>query len=134
MGPVSAEVSALLVIVPAIALCALGEALSSVRQHMCTAAADRLSPLCADRYGCAPRCCLCPACRNALAYILFAEGIPYIYYGTEQGYTVDREPLWHSGYSREHPLWLFLRISVAYRKEAKVSAAPLPWCAVGMCL
>ncbi len=60
------------------------------------------------------------ACRNALAYILFAEGIPYIYYGTEQGYTVDREPLWHSGYSKDHPLWLFLRISVAYRKEAKV--------------
>jgi glycosidase len=62
-------------------------------------------------------------CRNALTYILFAEGIPYIYYGTEQGYTVDREPLWHSGYSREHPLWLFLRISVAYRKEAKVRVA-----------
>lgn len=51
---------------------------------------------------------------------MFAEGIPYIYYGTEQGYTTDREPLWHSGYSKEHPLWLFLRISVAYRKEAKV--------------
>lgn len=33
---------------------------------------------------------------------------------------MDREPLWHSGYSREHPLWLFLRIGVAYRKEAKV--------------
>lgn len=64
--------------------------------------------------------------RNALAYILFAEGIPYIYYGTEQGYTTDREPLWHSGYSKEHPLWLFLRISVAYRKEAKViTRAPL---------
>lgn len=65
---------------------------------------------------------LCCACRNALSYTLFAEGIPYIYYGTEQGYTVDREPLWHSGYSREHALWLFLRISVAYRKEAKVSS------------
>lgn len=66
------------------------------------------------------------SCRNALTYILFAEGIPYIYYGTEQGYTVDREPLWHSGYSREHPLWLFLRISVAYRKEAKVCVF-VPW-------
>jgi hypothetical protein len=69
---------------------------------------------------CAVLCCAVLACRNALAYILFAEGIPYIYYGTEQGYTTDREPLWHSGYSKEHPLWLFLRISVAYRKEAKV--------------
>lgn len=69
---------------------------------------------------CAGLLLLLSACRNALAYTLFAEGIPYIYYGTEQGYTVDREPLWHSGYSREHPLWLFLRISLAYRKEAKV--------------
>lgn len=69
---------------------------------------------------CAGLLLLLSACRNALAYIMFAEGIPYIYYGTEQGYTVDREPLWHSGYSREHPLWLFLRISLAYRKEAKV--------------
>lgn len=60
------------------------------------------------------------SCRNALTYVLFSEGIPYIYYGTEQGYTVDREPLWHSSYSKQHPLWLFLRISVAYRKEAKV--------------
>jgi len=69
-----------------------------------------------------------PSHRNALAYILFAEGIPYIYYGTEQGYVVDREPLWHSGYSREHPLWLFLRISIAYRKEAKVGIKPSgPW-------
>lgn len=62
-------------------------------------------------------CCLC---RNALAYVLFSEGIPYIYYGTEQGFTTDREPLWHSGYSKQHPLWLFLRIAVAYRKEGKV--------------
>lgn len=73
-------------------------------------------------------------CRNALAYILFAEGIPYIYYGTEQGYTVDREPLWHSGYSREHPLWLFLRISVAYRKEAKVCRCRHKMCRHFCCL
>lgn len=65
--------------------------------------------------------------RNALAYILFSEGIPYIYYGTEAGYTTDREPLWHTGYSRQHPLWLFLRISVAYRKEAKVCVCVSIW-------
>jgi glycosidase len=61
--------------------------------------------------------------RNALAYVLFSEGIPYIYYGTEAAFTNDREPLWHGGYNRQHPMWLFLRISVAYRKEAKVSCA-----------
>jgi glycosidase len=31
--------------------------------------------------------------QNALAYILFMEGVPFIYYGTEQAYTVSRKPL-----------------------------------------
>lgn len=60
-------------------------------------------------------CDLCPA------------GIPVIYYGTEQGFSDShsfradpRNPLWSSEYSHDHPLWMFLRISIAYRKEAQV--------------
>lgn len=42
----------------------------------------------------------------ALAYILLEEGIPAIYYGTEQNFSGgndprNREPLWNSGYSTE---------------------------------
>lgn len=56
-------------------------------------------------------------------------GIPVIYYGTEQGFkdpqlhpprADPREPLWHSGYSHDHPLWLFLRISIWYRKAGRI--------------
>lgn len=32
-------------------------------------------------------------CRNGMAYVLFMEGIPFIYYGAEHGFLVDREPL-----------------------------------------
>ncbi|WIA20821.1 hypothetical protein OEZ85_005176 [Tetradesmus obliquus] len=70
--------------------------------------------------------------QNALTYVMFMEGIPVIYYGTEQGIadnqlhpprTDPRPPLWHTHYSHDHPLWLFLRVSLAYRKADSVWAA-----------
>lgn len=49
------------------------------------------------------------------------EGIPFIYYGTEQGFGGhEREPLWYSRFSHANPLWLFLRVSIAYRKQAAI--------------
>ena len=60
--------------------------------------------------------------------MLCPAGVPAIYYGTEQGLmdtqkyrSADpRPPLWHSGYGHDHPMWLFLRVSIAYRKAARV--------------
>lgn len=69
----------------------------------------------------------CAECRNALTYVLFMEGIPVIYYGTEQGFTDPhpfrpdpRAPLWTSQYQHEHPLWLFLKTAITYRKQAAI--------------
>jgi len=62
-----------------------------------------------------------------LPSLYMCAGIPSIYYGTEQGingahgwYADKRPPLWHSGYGHDHPLWLFLKMSIAYRKAGRV--------------
>jgi glycosidase len=34
-----------------------------------------------------------PPDRNGMAYVLFMEGIPFIYYGAEQGFLEERPPL-----------------------------------------
>ena len=62
--------------------------------------------------------------QNALAFVLFTEGIPIVYYGTEQGYAGrndpdDREPLW-SNLSTNGPLYGFIRTLVKYRKKMRV--------------
>ncbi|KAI9266887.1 glycoside hydrolase superfamily [Phascolomyces articulosus] len=51
--------------------------------------------------------------KNALALVLLAEGIPVVYYGTEQGYSggadpANREVLWTSGYSTDSDLYKFI--------------------------
>ena len=51
--------------------------------------------------------------KNALALVLLAEGIPVVYYGTEQGYSggadpANREVLWTSGYSTDADLYKFI--------------------------
>ncbi|KAH3766637.1 acidstable alpha-amylase [Pelomyxa schiedti] len=63
--------------------------------------------------------------KNALVYILMSQGIPIVYYGTEQGYSGgsdpnNREPLWTSGYSTTSDLYTFLQTVITYRKSAKV--------------
>ncbi|KAF8067137.1 mok12 [Scenedesmus sp. PABB004] len=57
---------------------------------------------------------------NGLAYVLFAEGIPFIYYGAEHGFTEERAPLWPTRFQHNTGLWLFIRISVHYRRAAEV--------------
>ncbi|EFN56269.1 hypothetical protein CHLNCDRAFT_30901, partial [Chlorella variabilis] len=62
-----------------------------------------------------------PAYRNALAFILLAEGIPIIYYGAEQGMTgltidnTNRWPLWEVGYDNTNPLYTHIRTLAWYR-------------------
>lgn len=46
---------------------------------------------------------------NAQAWTYVADGIPIVYYGSEQGYSggqdpLNREPLWTSGYSTSSPV------------------------------
>jgi len=60
---------------------------------------------------------------NAIAYTLMSQGIPIIYYGTEQGYRggpdpANREVLWPN-YGR-NVLTDFIQLVVNYRKKAKV--------------
>lgn len=50
------------------------------------------------------------ALRAALVYLLLRDGLPVLYYGTEQGFAggndpANREPLWPSGYDQDHPLY-----------------------------
>jgi alpha-amylase len=64
--------------------------------------------------------------RNALAYVLLAQGIPIVYYGTEQGFSGGndpfcREPLWPTRFSTANaPLAHFLQQTVALRKKLQL--------------
>ncbi|GMH39594.1 hypothetical protein BSKO_07492 [Bryopsis sp. KO-2023] len=63
--------------------------------------------------------------RNALAFVLLGEGIPIVYYGTEQGFAggedpENREPLWVSKYSRQSKLFKFIAALNKHRKKSKV--------------
>ncbi|ELR25454.1 acidstable alpha-amylase [Acanthamoeba castellanii str. Neff] len=67
--------------------------------------------------------------QNAITYTLMAQGIPIIYYGTEQGYdgTNDpnnRESLWQTRFSTQNPLYQLIRTIVSYRKQAQVWQYP----------
>jgi len=51
--------------------------------------------------------------RLALAFVMCAEGVPCIYYGTEQGFhgggdPANRERLWDSGYDTSAPLYQWI--------------------------
>lgn len=48
--------------------------------------------------------------QNAITYVLLSEGIPIIYYGTEQGFNggndpYNREPLWPSNFNTNSELY-----------------------------
>ena len=63
--------------------------------------------------------------KSSLCFVLFAEGIPIVYYGTEQGFNggrdpKNREPLWTSKMDRETDLYRFLATGVKYRKKMRV--------------
>lgn len=64
------------------------------------------------------------AARIALTAVLTTDGIPSIYYGTEQEldgtqHHLAREPLWETGFSEETPTFRFLQSLIALRMRSR---------------
>eukprot|EP00992_Anisonema_acinus_P007147 TRINITY_DN2796_c0_g1_i1.p1 TRINITY_DN2796_c0_g1~~TRINITY_DN2796_c0_g1_i1.p1 ORF type:complete len:460 (-),score=90.44 TRINITY_DN2796_c0_g1_i1:63-1442(-) len=64
--------------------------------------------------------------KNALVWLMFAGGIPIVYYGTEQEFSggndpANREPLWTSHYNVNADMYMFLNRTIHARKASK------PW-------
>ena len=60
--------------------------------------------------------------RNALAYLLTFDGIPCIYYGTEQNFSggpdpSNREDMWYSGFDQKGETYLYMKKLIKLRKE-----------------
>ena len=60
--------------------------------------------------------------RSALAYLLTIDGIPCIYYGTEQNFSggpdpSNREDMWRSGFSQQGETYLYMKQLIKLRKE-----------------
>ena len=67
--------------------------------------------------------------RAGLVFTLMANGIPIIYYGTEQGFNgaidpKNREPLWPTGFPTTFPLYQFLKVVITTRKNNQVWQYP----------
>ncbi|MCP4810597.1 MAG: alpha-amylase [Proteobacteria bacterium] len=61
------------------------------------------------------------ALKSAIFYLLTEDGIPCVYYGTEQAFEggndpANREPLWWSGYDQNGDLFLHTKSLIALRK------------------
>ncbi|MDP2304948.1 MAG: alpha-amylase family glycosyl hydrolase [Pseudomonadota bacterium] len=62
-----------------------------------------------------------PALKSALTYLLTQDGIPTLYYGTEQGFSggndpANREPLWTTGFDTDGDLFQHTAALTALRK------------------
>jgi alpha-amylase len=58
----------------------------------------------------------------ALMLLFTQDGIPCLYYGTEQGFSGgndpgNREPLWDSGFDRQHPTYVFISQLTRMRQQ-----------------
>ena len=58
-------------------------------------------------------------------FTVLTQGIPIIYYGTEQGFSGgndpnNREPLWPTGFSTNNELYTFIKNVIAVRKSQEV--------------
>jgi len=68
--------------------------------------------------------------KSALTYTIMAEGIPIVYYGTEQGFHGgeanhgNREPLWRSHYNTDADLYKFISSLVKCRKTNNIASQP----------
>ncbi len=63
-----------------------------------------------------------PALKSALFFLLTEDGIPCIYYGTEQGFyggndPANREPMWESSFDRDGDLFVHTQGLIALRKD-----------------
>jgi len=62
-----------------------------------------------------------PSLHQALGFLLTEEGVPCIYYGTEQGFAggndpANREDMWLSGFDRSHPTFQWVKRLNAIRR------------------
>eukprot|EP01105_Mastigella_eilhardi_P022845 TRINITY_DN5695_c0_g1_i4.p1 TRINITY_DN5695_c0_g1~~TRINITY_DN5695_c0_g1_i4.p1 ORF type:complete len:465 (-),score=111.83 TRINITY_DN5695_c0_g1_i4:1092-2486(-) len=67
--------------------------------------------------------------KNAIVYTLMAQGIPIIYYGTEQGFNggkdpANRELLWSTGFNNQTDLYSYIRNVINFRKQVEAWAYP----------
>ncbi len=58
----------------------------------------------------------------ALAWLLLRDGVPILYYGTEQGFDggndpANRERLWDAGFDEDHPIYQWIADLNALRQE-----------------
>ena len=63
-----------------------------------------------------------PALHSALVFLFAEDGIPCVYYGTEQQFTggndpSNREDLWRTGYSKTNATYQFIRTLIGIRKQ-----------------
>eukprot|EP01099_Mayorella_cantabrigiensis_P000487 TRINITY_DN1227_c0_g1_i7.p1 TRINITY_DN1227_c0_g1~~TRINITY_DN1227_c0_g1_i7.p1 ORF type:complete len:506 (+),score=102.80 TRINITY_DN1227_c0_g1_i7:112-1518(+) len=63
--------------------------------------------------------------KSSLTYVIMAEGIPIIYYGTEQGFNggndpANREPLWTTSFNQQASIFQHIKTVNDYRKKAQV--------------
>lgn len=63
-----------------------------------------------------------PALKSALTYLLTQDGIPCLYYGTEQGFSggndpANREPLWPVGWATDGDLFQHVAALTALRRD-----------------
>jgi alpha-amylase len=75
-----------------------------------------------------------PLFKTALTFALFSQGIPIVYYGSEQGFNggndpANREPLW-TAMNTASPLYTFVQTLVSVRKSHQVWNFPHieRWC------
>eukprot|EP01111_Echinosteliopsis_oligospora_P004401 TRINITY_DN1708_c0_g1_i1.p1 TRINITY_DN1708_c0_g1~~TRINITY_DN1708_c0_g1_i1.p1 ORF type:complete len:473 (-),score=89.95 TRINITY_DN1708_c0_g1_i1:30-1421(-) len=66
---------------------------------------------------------------NAITYVLMAQGIPIIYYGTEQGFSGandpnNREILWPTGYATSNSLYKLITTLNGVRMSENLSGQP----------
>jgi len=67
--------------------------------------------------------------KNAIVYTLYSQGIPIVYYGSEQGFNGGndpncREPLWTTHYNTGTGLYQFIKKVVQFRKQAQIWKFP----------
>jgi alpha-amylase len=63
--------------------------------------------------------------RAALAYVFMAQGIPIVYYGSEQGFNGgadpdNREPLWPTKFNNQSGLYQYIAQLNRFRKQWKL--------------
>jgi len=63
--------------------------------------------------------------KNAITFVLLSQGIPIIYYGTEQGFRgggdpENREVLWTTGFNKNSVLYKFISTLNAFRKNVTI--------------